>query len=696
MMLKTLLSVAPLVGSVALLAMLVATPYSNWLDRLFTRLALATFGNYVQNVGNRLARRRTLQRAQIDIPYRVFASKTLLYSGTIAVVSAILGIYVAVFVLFVISVSSGLIVEQVPALGMLSRIPGVQIPEIRRFVVLFALSATAALLGGFVTYRLRWGVPAAHADGRERRIDESIARTVAFMYALSRGGMAFPKILRALRDNSSVYGESAEELAVATRDMDLLGADILTAIQRVSRRTPSTELKTFLENVSSVLQSGQHVPDFLREEYERRKQEAESRQSSFLELLAAFAEGYVSVLVVGPLFLITVLLIIGLVSGGTLLALQVVVYVLVPLATIAFILYLDRFTTATGGPRISHDSTTQPLAVTGVRTTRSPDAARPLTDGGYAHSPRDRELLAQLELYERFRTVARTLERPVQTVFERPFVLLYATMPLAALWVMIIIWPAVLGGTVAVAGLDDVLIQGVLFVIATFAIVWEVHARRRAAIENAIPELFERLASLNEAGISVVGGIEKIRQNDLGALDTEMTRIWHDINYGADVETALHRFEYRVRAPSVTRAVTLISNAIRASGDIAPVLRIAADEARSIQQLEEKREQEMMVYLIITYISFLVFLTIVYVMVSVFIPSIPSGDLVNSVGLAGQAAGITDAEKLQYEMIFFHAALLQGFFSGLVAGQMSEGTVRAGAKHATIMLLIAYGMFLVL
>jgi len=46
--------------------------------------------------------------------------------------------------------------------------------------------------------------------------------------------------------------------------------------------------------------------------------------------------------------------------------------------------------------------------------------------------------------------------------------------------------------------------------------------------------------------------------------------------------------------------------------------------------------------------------------------------------------------------VFFHTALVQGLFSGLVAGKMGEGSVRDGAKHATVLVTIAYVVFLVL
>jgi flagellar protein FlaJ len=43
--------------------------------------------------------------------------------------------------------------------------------------------------------------------------------------------------------------------------------------------------------------------------------------------------------------------------------------------------------------------------------------------------------------------------------------------------------------------------------------------------------------------------------------------------------------------------------------------------------------------------------------------------------------------------LFAHAAMIQGIFSGLVAGQMGEGSAIAGLKYSAIMLLIAWIAF---
>jgi flagellar protein FlaJ len=39
---------------------------------------------------------------------------------------------------------------------------------------------------------------------------------------------------------------------------------------------------------------------------------------------------------------------------------------------------------------------------------------------------------------------------------------------------------------------------------------------------------------------------------------------------------------------------------------------------------------------------------------------------------------------------FFHMTIVQGFFGGLVAGKMGEGSISAGLKHSLIMMILGY------
>jgi flagellar protein FlaJ len=313
--------------------------------------------------------------------------------------------------------------------------------------------------------------------------------------------------------------------------------------------------------------------------------------------------------------------------------------------------------------------------------------------------------MERLLLYRKFRWFGQRLGRPGRTIIERPATLLWVTVPVALVVTAIRFPETLVDGQVSTAALDDLLVQGTLFVVGTFAIVFEVHRRRLEAIEAAVPDLMDRLASVNEAGMTIVQSFERVQRGDLGALDPEIERVWRDIEWGADVETALKRFEARLRTQIISRVVTLTTQAMNASGDLSTVLRIAGSQAKADRRLKQRRKQEMVTYMVVVYVSFFVFLFIIGVLSTVLIPSLPDGgtgaalNASSTGGAATGAAGIggiggggvnTDA----YELLFFHSALLQGVLSGLIAGQLSTGDVRGGAKHAAVLLATAYGVFL--
>jgi flagellar protein FlaJ len=507
---------------------------------------------------------------------------------------------------------------------------------------------------------------------------------VAFVYALTRGGMAFPDVMRALSRNKAVFGESAAEVGVGVRSLDLFNVDLVTAVRNISARTPSTQFEKFGENLGSVLQSGGNISEFLRDQYERYREEAEEQQREILDLLATTAEVYVTVVVAGMLFLITILFIIGVLTGGTLFFLRIISYVVLPAVNLVFIAYLADVTQPL---RISRDSGGSIVGSASVE--RSMQGIR--SDGGYLRA-NSRVNHGRLRANDRIGSIRETLAAPVQSVIRRPELVFVVTVPVAVLVTAYRLPTAFVEGSLDPAVVDDIVIQSLLFVMATFAVAYEVSKRRLRRLEGSVPDLLDRLASLNEAGTAVVSSFDRVRQSDLGVLDEETDRIWRDIRWGATVEQALERFEGRVRTASVTRVVTLITNAMRASNKIGPVLRIASEQARADQRLRRQRRQEMLTYLVVIYISFVVFLVVIMAIDYVLIPNLPDTSGISE-GTLDQAPGVIavqGGDVSTYRLVFFHAALVQSLLSGLVGGMMGGGSLKDGAKHATVMLTITY------
>jgi len=695
------LNFLPLLVALVLAAPLLLAPYHRGVNRVVSRFALALFGGYVEAVErHKRVRRARLRAAHVPTTFRQYAAKTILYATMAALIAGVLGMYLIWLLLVILAIPPEVIRETVPArLSFLAEFVGVpSLDVLELFGLVVTTSLTLGAVAGVLTYWFRWWYPETVANDRQRRIDATLPQAVAFVYALSRSGMAFPEVMRILADNRRIYGESAAEIEVAVRNMDLFGMDLITAIQTMSRRSPSANFKEFSSNLSSVLQSGRSLSEFLRRQYEEFQEEAKAQQEQTLEQLATMAEGYVTLFVAGPLFLITMLVVLGIAVGNTLRPLRILVYVVLPLANVAFIVYLNQHTSGLGREERLPEFKRFRAPMESIPRQRPREAA---PDGGFEElSPN----LQRLNAYRRLRWFRETVGTPVQTVVDRPQALLWVTVPIVAVITVVRGYAAIGANGVTPGALDDLLIQSGLFLIGTFAIAYEIHKRRIEAIEAAVPDLLDRLASVNEAGMTLVGSFDRVRDSELGALNRELDRIWADIQWGSDLETALYRFERRVRTRTVSRVVTLITNAMNASGNLATVLRIAADQAKADRRLKRDRRSEMLTYMVVVYISFFVFLFIVVVLSVVLIPNLPSDPVVGNATGSGaqqvpQVSGVGNVGGIDadaYKLLFFHTAVIQGCVSGFVAGQLASGDIREGAKHAAVLVAMAYGLFLVM
>jgi flagellar protein FlaJ len=96
--------------------------------------------------------------------------------------------------------------------------------------------------------------------------------------------------------------------------------------------------------------------------------------------------------------------------------------------------------------------------------------------------------------------------------------------------------------------------------------------------------------------------------------------------------------------------------------------------------LEKERKTQTRPYIAIIYVALFVFLFTIVILFNTFFTNVE--------GVALFSMPTTSAAELK--RTFLHLTLVQGFFSGLVAGKMGEGSVSAGLKHSLIIMLIGY------
>jgi len=149
---------------------------------------------------------------------------------------------------------------------------------------------------------------------------------------------------------SSIKGRNeylSKEFSKIIYYMDNLGISLLEAIDLVAKRTPSFELKKFLLDLKSNLESGGSLPEFMKKKADHAKFEYKLMLDNQNKKADAFGDIYSTVVIAGPLFIFSGIMLLGMVGGGGVggmsISMLVIlgVFLVVPLINIIFLVILN-------------------------------------------------------------------------------------------------------------------------------------------------------------------------------------------------------------------------------------------------------------------------------------------------------------------------------------------------------------------
>ena len=314
--------------------------------------------------------------------------------------------------------------------------------------------------------------------------------------------------------------------------------------------------------------------------------------------------------------------------------------------------------------------------------------------------------LEQIEIFEKIDSKRkrregfnRILEDPVKVLTEKPENILIVSAPIALLFFVF--------GFISVISnygiysllnstlIDDIFVITILIMLIPLAFLDTKESMRTRNIEVALPNFFRDVAGMNESGMTLPNAIHTVSDGDYGTLTPYIKKLDNEVSWNIPFVNAIHRFGERLGTPLAKRSVDLIAKASQAGGDVSEVLRAAANDSYEFVSLATERRNNMLIYIVIVLVSFLVFLLVIAIMTSTFLDTMAeAGAAVASSGTDTSGLSFGGAIDMDfYRRLFSHAAMIQAFFSGRVAGQMGEGRAIAGLKYSLIMLIIAWISF---
>ena len=158
-------------------------------------------------------------------------------------------------------------------------------------------------------------LPASKAKARGRKIDQYLPYATNFINTMSVAGISPAEIFEAL-SNIELYGEIQKEAQKITTEISLMGIDTITALKNAIAISPSDKFKDFIQGILAVIQSGSQLDQYFERCVEKYMTKDLVERKRNLESLAIMAESFVVTVIAFPLFLVIIISIMGLTSGG--------------------------------------------------------------------------------------------------------------------------------------------------------------------------------------------------------------------------------------------------------------------------------------------------------------------------------------------------------------------------------------------
>lgn len=560
-----------------------------------------------------------------------------------------------------------------------------------------ALTAFLSFLFSFLTvFGLIYILPYFLADIRHVCIDKSMLPSVTYMYALTKGGMSIYAVFRSLSEYTHIFGTCAEEVSYIVRDMDYLGKDFVTALKSAKERTPSETFKDFIDGLILVSNS-KAIIEYMKSKSEYYQDMAELANRNFLRRLDVLAEVYVTVLVAGPLFIMTTLIVLQLFRPASAQILYVLIYVIIPLANLLFLVLLDTIGELSIDPKRARVSSFS-IDLSGI-----PEINSGLSEE--AEKKRSKKLMLYRQLY----IIKNLVFNPYKTIRDEPRYTFFIGIPIG-LYYLTRIPKSFMDNlnsnshlTLNFAHISDSSIQliseiqnsfiiFIVIVLIPFIVFFEARAWRMRKIDEKMPDFLRDLSNMNGSGVLFSNSLKMIAESNMGILSKELKKLKEDLSWGTSTSRVLTKLDNNFRTATSSRILHLLIKANESTSDLKSVLSITAEQVKSEEELKKERSSDMAVYVVTIYVSFFVFLFIVYVLAVYFFPqTVTFTSSSQEIGSAGIGNGFFNVKE--YTMLMYHSTLIQAFLSGLVAGKMGQGSVYMGLKYSVSMIMITYLVF---
>jgi archaellum biogenesis protein FlaJ (TadC family) len=202
-----------------------------------------------------------------------------------------------------------------------------------------------SIMFGVFVFAVLYFLPSLLAVNRRKRMDLELPYVTSHMSILAAAGIPPTRMFRLLED-SKTTPEVASDSNEIVRDVDILGNDIMTAVESERDRSPSRIFADVLEGLVATIRSGGDLKSYLLDATNTIMDLRRVAAKQLIDSLGVFAETYISLMIVFPLLIIVMFSVMALIGGGlgglsVTMLMAFVTYLIIPICGAAVIVMLD-------------------------------------------------------------------------------------------------------------------------------------------------------------------------------------------------------------------------------------------------------------------------------------------------------------------------------------------------------------------
>jgi flagellar protein FlaJ len=267
----------------------------------------------------------------------------------------------------------------------------------------------------------------------------------------------------------------------------------------------------------------------------------------------------------------------------------------------------------------------------------------------------------------------------------------------------------------------NTLIISTFIIFSTFAFFEYEHYRQWKEMEEKLPIFLHDLTENLSSGISLPRAIKVVSKNDYGSLNVLVKYLANQISWNVPIHKVLDRAAEKYKKnKKISTALKILREAYVSGGNTVAVLTALSESLEMLQQIEKERKSILNQYTLMIYAISFIFLGVVVMISKLLLPIFANPTITGMGGsfgivdpcsscfgiscnicdffasMAHNLFGLSPEKPYYYISIFFILSVVQAVFAGLIAGQVSEGSPKAGIKHSLILLSVVVGAYLLL